>query len=170
MVKILLKALILILIVVSIYLIVHPAACFNMMTGRQRQDAARPAPASKSDREYEELFSPSSSGGKTAEPSAEGSGDLGDNQAGVFDTNSMKEPFTYTQEDFDYAVASRYVELEREYAKNNTLGKDATREISHIVMDDFELTPRDWESFLSRATSTNLFNRVRAEQEASGLK
>lgn len=72
---------------------------------------------------------------------------------------------SYTQADFDYAIASRYVELEREYAKDNALGKDAAREISFIVMDDFELTPKEWESFLSRATAGNLFNRIRSEQE-----
>lgn len=88
-------------------------------------------------------------------------------QQGVFDTNTMKEsaaPVTYTQEDIDYAIASRYVELEREYSKNKPVGKDTAKEISYIVMDDFELTPKEWESFLSRATASDLFNKVRAEQ------
>ncbi len=87
-------------------------------------------------------------------------------EEGVFDTNTMNESEipVYTQEDIDYAIASRYVELENEYAKNNALGKDTAKEISYIVMDDFELTQQEWESFLQRATASNLFNKIRSEQ------
>ena len=71
---------------------------------------------------------------------------------------------SYSQDDIDYAIASRYVELENEYAKNNMLGKDTAQEISYIVMDDFELTQQEWESFLQRATESNLFDKIRSEQ------
>ena len=42
---------------------------------------------------------------------------------------------------------------------------DASREISYIVMDDFEMSPQEWESFLTRATASNLFNKVREEMQ-----
>lgn len=85
--------------------------------------------------------------------------------SGVVDTNTLTEPFfpQYSQEDVDYAVASRYVELENEYARKKKVGKDTAKEISYIVMDDFELTQQEWESFLERATASNLFDKVRKE-------
>lgn len=88
-----------------------------------------------------------------------------DTAEGIIDTNTLKEAEipTYSQEDMDYAVASRYVELENEYAKDKKIGKDTAKEISYKVMDDFELTPQDWEAFLQRATETNLFNKIRTE-------
>ena len=56
--------------------------------------------------------------------------------------------------------------LAREYIKEKKpLGKDASREISYIVMDDFEMSPQEWESFLTRATASNLFNKVREEMQ-----
>ena len=82
---------------------------------------------------------------------------------GVTDTNSLKERQEPSQEDIDYAIASRYVELENEYAREKKTGKDTAKEISYIVMDDFELTPQEWEEFLERATASNLFNEIRTE-------
>ena len=73
---------------------------------------------------------------------------------------------SYSQDDVDYAIASRYVELENEYAKLNKTGKDVAKEISYKVMDDFELSQKEWEAFLERATANNLFNKVRTEQAA----
>ena len=58
------------------------------------------------------------------------------------------------------------MELENEYAQKNKKGKDAAKEISYIVMDDFELTQQEWESFLQRATQSNLFNKVRSDMKA----
>jgi hypothetical protein len=34
-------------------------------------------------------------------------------------------------------------------------------------MDDFELTPAEWEAFLQRATVDNLFEKVRQQQAAA---
>ena len=34
-------------------------------------------------------------------------------------------------------------------------------------MDDFELTPAEWEAFLQRATADNLFEKVRQQQAAA---
>ena len=91
--------------------------------------------------------------------------------SGITDTNTLSEqqaqpPLTsYSQDDIDYAIASRYVELENEYAKLGKTGKDIAKEISYTVMDDFEMTQSEWESFLERATASNLFNKVRKEME-----
>ena len=57
------------------------------------------------------------------------------------------------------------MELENEYAKLGKTGKDIAKEISYTVMDDFEMTQSEWESFLERATASNLFNKVRKELE-----
>lgn len=34
-------------------------------------------------------------------------------------------------------------------------------------MDDFELTPEEWEDFLQRATKSNLFDKVRRDVAAA---
>lgn len=167
MLKILLKALVLFLIVLSVYLIVHPSACSNMLAGRRRTDL---------------------DDGYVADwrhPMAEPSSQIGDGSADhpiisdeLFEFNETKEKpaaetkaepaATYSQKDIDYAIASRYVELEQEYARKQTVGKDTAREISFIVMDDFEMSQAEWESFLSRATATGLFEKVRKEMAKAG--
>lgn len=163
MLKILIKAAILFFIVLSIYLIVNPSACSNMMAGRERA-----LPASADSEEWRHPMSET-----PQQLSADGAMSGEDNSAdsaapdGIFDTNTLNEELTqpvYSQEDIDYAVASRYVELEREYAHGDqNVGKDISREISFIVMDDFEMSPSEWESFLGRATASGLFDRVRNE-------
>lgn len=172
MVKILLKAAVLLFIVFSIYFIVHPAACSNMMAGREavplseaerlglQHPMAEPGQTFSSDG-YEDHTDASS--GTVTEDGAYAP--YNDGQ-GLIDTNTMKEMTrqpVYSQQDIDYAIASRYVELEREYARHHTVGKDTSREISFIVMDDFEMSPAEWESFLSRATASDLFDKVRRE-------
>lgn len=175
MLKIFGKAAVLVFIILSIYFIVNPSACSNMLAGRvvntPRNEHPQIHPSMPPARG--EVLPPAgdkpAAAGKTA-PAAK-----------VTDTHSLPpESFTipvepepaapapaaYTQDDIDYAVASRYVELEREYIKENKpLGKDASREISYIVMDDFEMSPQEWESFLTRATASNLFNKVREEMQ-----
>ena len=159
------------LIVLSIYLIVNPTACSNFLAGRTRvlpaegevvewrhPMAEQPgafSPEGLSPDRHEDVFP----GGEEGQAAV--------SEQGVFDTNTLneqKEQPVYSQEDIDYAIASRYVELEREYAGGNpNTDKDASREISLIVMDDFEMSPAEWESFLSRATASGLFDRVRKE-------
>lgn len=156
MLKIIIKAAILVFIILSIYFIVNPSACSNLMMGRvtNSMEVEPNVPAATDD--HSEMFTPAGD-----QPLSEGQP-----SEGVIDTNTMNEPQipSYTQEDIDYAVASRYVELENEYAKKNALGKDTAKEISYIVMDDFELTQQEWESFLQRATESNLFDKIRSEQ------
>ncbi len=160
MAKILLKAAVLFFIVLSIYLIVHPSACSNMIAGRERgvpvgvvigtqHPMSEPA-ETVSSFTLEEDAAPAPA------------------QQAVQGTDGAPAPTqpTYSQQDIDYAIASRYVELEREYARTHTLGKDSSREISFIVMDDFEMSPTEWEDFLSRATAADLFNKVRLEMPA----
>ena len=180
MIKILLKTVILVFIILSIYFIVNPAACSNFMLGRvtnvtDTQPTQELLPAT-----HEKVFVPT--GDKPlAQPKPEDeyavepvypdgqphAVPMPENEpvAGITDTNTLKEPAmpTYSQDDIDYAIANRYVELEQEYAQLNKTGKDAAKEISSIVMDDFELTQQDWEAFLERATSSNLFNKIRTE-------
>ena len=154
MLKIFIKAAILVFIILSIYFIVNPSACSNLMMGRVTNSMDETPVVNSQPADHSEMFVPS------------GDQPLAAPQEGVFDTNTMNEPEipTYSQEDIDYAVASRYVELENEYAKKGALGKDTAKEISYIVMDDFELTQQEWESFLLRATESNLFNKIRSEQ------
>ena len=169
MIKIFLKAAILVFIILSIYLIVNPSACSNLMMGR----AVTPmdtelAPARE---DHSEMFTPAGDQKTSPAPAQQ--------PQGVFDTNTLHEaqqpaqapvqqqPATpYSQADIDYAVASRYVELENEYAKKQAVGKDAAKEISYIVMDDFEMTQQEWEDFLQRATQSNLFDKVRGDLPA----
>ena len=156
MLKIFLKAAILVFIILSIYFIVNPSACSNLMLGRVTNSTDTvPTVENRAD-DHSEMFTPSGDRPLETAPAHQG----------VFDTNTMNPDAqipSYTQEAIDYAVASRYVELENEYTRNNTVGKDTAKEISYIVMDDFELTQQEWEAFLQRATETNLFNKVRSE-------
>ncbi len=191
MLKIFLKSAILVCIILSIYFIVNPSACSNLLAGRvvntpreenpqinpsmppaqnevlvpvgdqnaqdipsaqevitapqQEETPQDAAPAVQAQEEEAAISTPQEAEAKQQQTPAE-------------------EQSPYSQEDIDYAVASRYVELEREYIKENkNLGKDASREISYIVMDDFEMSPEEWEAFLTRATAANLFNKVREE-------
>ncbi len=161
MLKILLKAAILVFIILSVYFIVNPAACSNLMLGRVT-NSTDTEPTLQEDRaSHSEMFVPTGDAPLKTAPAA---------PEGVFDTNTLNEqvaPPAYSQEDIDYAVASRYVELENEYAKKNKTGKDAAKEISYIVMDDFEFTQQEWEAFLQRATKTNLFNKVRSDMKTA---
>lgn len=155
MLKILLKSVILVFIILSVYFIVHPSACSNLMLGRVTNPNGKEPVRTEYNQSRGELLVPQ---GDTPLPSTA--------PQGIYDTNTLnaqQEAPSYSQEDIDYAIASRYVELENEYAKNNAVGKDTAKEISSIVMDDFELTQQEWESFLQRATTTNLFNKVRNE-------
>lgn len=163
MLKILLKALVLFLIVLSVYLIVNPQACSNMWAGRVRTDLYEDGviewrhPMA----EPEDKLAPSPANHPVI--STELFEDRTEPAAQPTQTPAQVNP-SASQADIDYAIASRYVELEREYAnEGRAMGKDTAREISFIVMDDFEMSPAEWESFLSRATATGLFDKVRQE-------
>ncbi len=173
MLKILIKAAILVFIILSIYFIVNPAACSNFIMGRvtrgpESQPATETLPG-----DHRELFVPAGDQPLQEEPKSPVSVQTTETKTtepqttdpvpGVTDTNSLKERQEPSQEDIDYAIASRYVELENEYAREKKTGKDTAKEISYIVMDDFELTPQEWEEFLERATASNLFNEIRTE-------
>ena len=192
MLKILVKAAILVFIILSIYFIVNPSACSNLMLGRVVNSTDKEPAVAQEGGDHGELFVPAGDRGvrpqrdvqetatqetpaqetpaqESAEQPAQPTG--GAETAVVTDTRSATEPEAtqtpgYSQEDIDYAIASRYVELENEYAQKNKLTKDSAKEISYQVMDDFELTPQEWESFLQRATQTNLFNQIRTEMKA----
>ena len=197
MIKILIKALILICIILSIYFIVNPSACSNLMSGKVVNSMEKVPTFVPKDQDHSELLTPAgdqpvkadekpakttpaepqpapetvtTEGPAQTEPTAQT-----DEPAtpAVTDTNSVQEAqqvaqeaakSAYTQEQADYAIAARYVELENEYIAKKKDTKNAAKEISYIVMDDFELTPSEWEAFLQRATASNLFDKVRAEQ------
>lgn len=161
MLKILLKAALLFLIVLTIYLFLNPMACSNMLAGRVRTDwddgtavewrhpmaepedtLSRPKTSPKQE---DELFE------QQQEPASK-------------PEQSVASQQPSSQADIDYAIASRYIELEREYVQEGRpVGKDTAREISYIVMDEFEMSPTEWENFLSRATASGLFDKVRQE-------
>lgn len=173
MIKILVKAFILVCIILSIYFIVNPSACSNLMSGRVVNSMEELPTFLPKDKDHSELLTPTgdqplqTEAAKPAEKPAVTKPE--ETTPAVTDTNSTQpaaEPQgpTYTQADIDYAIASRYVELENEYSSKNKDTKNAAKEISYIVMDDFELTPSEWEAFLQRATTENLFEKVRQEK------
>lgn len=199
MIKILIKALILICIILSIYFIVNPSACSNLMSGKVVNSMEKVPTFVPKDQDHSELLTPAgdqpvkadekpakttpveqqpASETVTTEESAQTEPAAQTDESSVpavTDTNSVQEAqqvaqeaakAAYTQEQADYAIAARYVELENEYIAKKKDTKNAAKEISYIVMDDFELTPSEWEAFLQRATASNLFEKVRAEQAA----
>lgn len=189
MVKIFLKAAVLVFIILSIYFIVNPSACSNLLAGRvvntppvenpQINPSVPPAqeemliPAGDLNPQdlpsaQEVISAPAAESAEKEDTSSQQKDSVPAAQEDEAEEQeasaSLEEDFPYTQEDIDYAVASRYVELEREYIKENkAMGKESSHEISSIVMDDFEMSPEEWEAFLTRATSSNLFNKVREE-------
>jgi len=169
-IKILVKAFILVCIVLSIYFIVNPSACSNLINGRvvNSMDETFTQP----DRvvPQQELLGPSGDKPEVTQTQEESDVQPAQDSSFVQPSTTGEEtaaPVTsgYSQEEVDAAIASRYVELEREYAKKNLDGKDMAKEISYTVMDDFDLTPSEWEAFLQRATATNLFDKVRQEYD-----
>lgn len=165
MIRILLKSVVLFLIVLSVYFIVHPSACSNLLAGRETV-----APVWTQDGEQKR--SPMAEPGEEIKPVSESEADKiaededSGNYTDILDTNTRKEEPArpvYSQSQIDYAIASRYVELEQKYTADQTVGKDASQEIAHVVMDDFQMTPTEWDEFISRATSSDLFNKVRGD-------
>lgn len=175
MIKIFVKAAILVCIVLSIYFIVNPSACSNLLSGRVVNSTEQMPALGPTQNTPHELLTPTGDQPLVAKPVATDTTPL-QSISSVSDTNSMPaaqadQPAapqgpTYSQADVDYAIASRYVELENQYASKNKDVKAAAKDISYIVMDDFELTPAEWEAFLQRATQSNLFEKVRAENPA----
>ncbi len=185
MIKILIKAAILVCIILSIYFIVNPSACSNLMSGRVVNSMEELPMINPSEKPHNELLTPAGDPQLETQPAPSVSDDkhimLSTEESAtapvVTDTNSaladqavlqeapdQSQAKTFTQADIDYAIASRYVELENEYTAKKKDTKNAAKEISYIVMDDFELTPAEWEAFLQRATADNLFEKVRQAQ------
>lgn len=164
MIKIFLKAAVLVLIILSIYFIVHPAACGNLLAGRITNPADTNPAVQTPAGDHGNVLSPA---GDKPLRHMESAPEKQDAVKGVVDTNTLQDeefvPAKYTQQDMDMAIAMRYVELEREYSNDKEMSKEGAKEIAYIVMDEFELTPEEWDSFLQRATADNLFDRVRAE-------
>ena len=173
MIKILVKAAILVCIVLSIYFIVNPSACSNLLSGRVVNSTEQVPALTPQGPAQSELLSPTGDKPLAANPGAvvdttplEPIPAASDNTQPAAEQPAQEAAPTYSQDDVDYAIASRYVELENQYTKNHQDTKNAAKDISYIVMDDFELTPAEWEAFLQRATQSNLFEKVRAQQAA----
>ena len=159
MIKILIKSILLVCIILSIYFIVNPSACSNLIAGR----VVNPL-------EEDEVPAELPRQGNVLVPQGDSALQQGTApEAGVYDTNTMQENRNpqnqISQEETDYAIANRYVELEREYTEKGKDPKESAKEIAYIVMDDFEMTPKEWDSFLQRATETNLFEKIREESK-----
>ena len=169
MLKILFKALVLLLIVISVYLIVHPQACSNMLAGRERVMVGPGEQVQWRHPMAEPQKDVRTHGQKTPSTADEMLNEEGAAQNETEPQTQAAAPAqkTYSQEDIDYAIASRYVELEREYAGQKQEGKDMLQNLSNIVMKDFEMTPAEWNAFLARATASDLFEKVRQEQAAN---
>ena len=195
MLKIIIKSIILVCIILSIYFIVNPSACSNLVNGRA-VNTQEDTPTLPADDTHSELFTPT--GDKPLQPAAkpasadsaeqpvpqqtvigaqqaqpvqtEPGSDAGNTSAaGVIDTNSLQpqavQAAASAQADKDYAIASRYVALEKQYLAQHADSKNAAKDIAYIVMDDFKLTPAEWEAFLQRATMSNLFEQIRQQQK-----
>lgn len=179
MLKILVKAAVLVFIILSIYFIVNPSACSNFLMGRVTNVTDNQIAGPTEADDHGEMFVPSGDKPLRTEPNATDNQTPAEetaqeqNVSGITDTNTLTEEgqktpaesSAYSQDDIDYAIASRYVELENEYTKLGKTGKDIAKELSYTVMDDFELTQQEWEAFLARATASNLFEKVRADLE-----
>lgn len=164
MIRILIKAFILVCIILSIYFIVNPSACSNLINGRVVNTTSESFKQQEPTVEKNELLGPA--GDKTDEQNTQKEPSAGDEtaaQGNTAETTAADATGGYTQEEIDRAIAGRYVELEREYAQKGMDEKDMAKEISYTVMDDFELTPSEWEAFLQRATASNLFEEVRQQ-------
>ena len=173
MIKILFKAFVLVCVILSVYFIVNPSACSNLINGRvvNSMDTSlkQPDPTSRKN----ELLAPTGDKEEIMQTTPADTTTTTTTVTTITPTpvdplNQTKPAVvqsSYTQDEVDYAIASRYVELEQEYAKKKLDTKDMAKDISYTVMDDFDLTPAEWESFLQRATATNLFERVRKEYE-----
>lgn len=186
MIKILIKAAILVCIVLSIYFIVNPSACSNLINGRVVNSMDKVPTLAPNESQHRELLTPvgdkpqvhpvqAAQEQSQAQEPAQQAPAVTDTRSTqpvpAADESTAPAPQAqaapaYTQADMDYAVAKRYVELENEYIRQNKDMKQAAKEISYIVMDDFELTPTQWEAFLQRATASNLFEKVRQEAAA----
>jgi len=177
-IKILIKAAILVCIIFSIFFIVNPSACSNLVNGRVVNSVEELPTYAPKDKTHNELLTPTGDNpleAASAQPAPEKPtrtepekvAVVRDTNTAVADqTSTTDKANTFTQADIDYAIASRYVELENEYTAKKKDTKNAAKEISYIVMDDFELTPAEWEAFLQRATADNLFEKVRQQQNA----
>lgn len=185
MIKILVKAAILVCIILSIYFIVNPSACSNLMSGRVVNSMEELPTFAPSEKPHHELLTPTGDPQLETQPApavaeekpavipteetaavpvvTDASSAVAD-QAAAQGELAQPQATTFTQADIDYAIASRYVELEQEYTAKKKDTKNVAKEISYIVMDDFELTPAEWEAFLQRATADNLFEKVRQAQ------
>ncbi len=167
--KILLKSVLLVFIILSIYFIVNPSACSNVLMGRVAHPSADELAQDQAAGPQGELLVPVGDRPLRSENKPAATTNQADNSdvVGITDTNTLTEEQLprYSQEDVDYAVASRYVELENEYTRQGKTGKDVAKEISATVMEDFEMTEKEWEAFLERATASNLFNKVREDLE-----
>ena len=163
MIKIIVKAVILVCIILSIYFIVNPSACSNLLSGRVVNSTEQVPVQGPKENTQSELLTPTGDKPLSNQPAAAGT-ETDNSQPAPVVTGETSDAATYSQADIDYAIASRYVELENQYAKNHKDTKNAAKDISYIVMDDFELTPAEWEAFLQRATQSNLFEKVRQEQ------
>ena len=173
MIKILFKAFVLVCVILSVYFIVNPSACSNLINGRvvNSMDTSfkQPDPASRKN----ELLAPSGDKEEVTQTNPADTATTTTTTTTVTtipaDQPEQTKPAvvqsSYTQDEVDFAIASRYVELEQEYAKKKLDTKDMAKDISYTVMDDFDLTPAEWESFLQRATASNLFERIRKEYE-----
>ena len=200
MLKIILKSIILVCIILSIYFIVNPSACSNLINGRV-VNSREEMPGLTTDDAHEELFTPTGDqplrpadkpakisavdelvapsgnssktvvGTQQAQPASTQTGTTSrtTSVAGISDTNSLQPQPTQLQQrsqtERDYAIASRYVELENQYLAQHKDSKNAAKDIAYIVMDDFKLTPLEWEDFLRRATASNLFEQIRQQQK-----
>ena len=160
MIKILIKSFLLVFIILSIYFIVNPSACSNLLAGR----VVNPT--------EDEVSAPSDSklhGGRLVPQGDSALQEDTAKEAGIYDTNTMQEnndaQNQISQDETDYAIANRYVELEREYAAKGLDTKESAKEIAYTVMDDFEMTPKAWDAFLQRATANNLLEKIREENK-----
>ena len=163
MLKILGKSGVLFLIIMSVYFIVHPQACSNMLAGRENSTPTAATENKEAQPSAEEPQQSITDKPQRHEPEQEGWFNTTGEPAQNGSSTMQNLQQSFSQDDIDYAIASRYVELEREYTRTHPLTKEASSELSYMVMDDFGMSPAEWQDFMTRATASDLFEKARRD-------
>lgn len=151
-VNILARAALLILILFCVFFIIYPHACQNFSMGHWEPDVPHEqAPPAVN------LVTPA------AREAAAGNMDIyvSDNPFATLNTEGM------TQDEYDYMVVQRYVELEARYSAKHPNDKDSSVVIAGEVMREAGLEEEDWQEILAKATANNWFAIARRELAAA---
>ncbi|WP_424245751.1 hypothetical protein Dip510_000689 [Elusimicrobium posterum] len=172
---ILAKAALLVIIIMCIFFIAYPQACHNMIVNNIVEDERdaeikKDLPPAHEEKDVEQ------------KPITENKPEEEDDSAGrqilidaSKDTPEQKDPsaaqtpaaktleeLKKEQDDYDYKVAKRFVEVEKEYLKTGPINKDKSLAITEQVMKEFKLTDTEWLEIIAKAEERGWFTELRA--------